>query len=430
MTRSIRILTVLAALLAGICPMLAESCINAGSIAADIESVRGILAPYRHGDLTDTKAPLGYRPFYISHYGRHGSRYHCDIDRLLPAIDGLEHASEQGLLTEEGERLKTYVDSLVLISDGRWGELTRRGAMEHRDIAGRMYSRFRKVWRGCRRNEVHCISSDYSRCIMSMANSINELSRRAPRLDFSFEAGEYHRRYLADFGPDTISCIRSLRNREMLERDLDYSSFFKKIFKDPAAVQTAVPDPYEFCFRVFDIWAEGPAMQRAMFDIRDFMSPEELLPIAKVYSNDMYYGHMRGAETAELRMPASMRLLQIIVDDAENAMKKDSRTAADLRYGHDTGLLALEALIGLEGFDGTYSYEEAADHINMADLQPKASNLQIVFYKRRSGSAADCLVKFLVNEQETVIPALKPFRGPYYRWDELKAYLADPMSSL
>ena len=27
-----------------------------------------------------TKVPAGYKPFYISHYGRHGSRYHHDAD--------------------------------------------------------------------------------------------------------------------------------------------------------------------------------------------------------------------------------------------------------------------------------------------------------------------------------------------------------------
>ena len=27
-----------------------------------------------------TKAPAGYKPFYLSHYGRHGSRFHQPAD--------------------------------------------------------------------------------------------------------------------------------------------------------------------------------------------------------------------------------------------------------------------------------------------------------------------------------------------------------------
>ncbi len=411
-------------ILAAFLPAGAAAQITGESIEADIESTRGILLPYSHGSLSDTKAPAGYRPFYISHYGRHGSRYHCDIDRLLPAIDGLEAAGKAELLSQDGLRLKVYVDSLVACSDGMWGELTVLGAREHREIAGRMFRRFPKVWTSGTRREVHCVSSDISRCIVSMANSALALAERNPSLEFSCAAGLRHRRYLADPGPDTVYSVRNEYMAAVLRRDLDYSAFFAKIFTAPAAAEQIIPDPCEFCFRIFDIWAEGAAMQDCMFDIRDYMSLDEILPIARVYSTDMYYGHMRGAETGHLRLPASRRLLNVIVDDADAAMKDGSRVAADLRYGHDTGLLALEALIGLEGYDGEYTYDEAADYICMSKLQPKASNLQIVFYaKGRHFRDDDCLVKFLVNEQETVIPALQPSAGPYYRWPELKAYL-------
>lgn len=414
------IFTITAALFA----VCASAQINMESIEADIESARGILLPYSPGILSDTKAPAGYRPFYISHYGRHGSRYHCDIDRLLPAADGLEAASAAGLLSRDGMQLKIYVDSLLACSDGMWGELTDLGAREHREIAGRMYRRFPKVWTSGKRREVHCVSSDISRCIVSMANSTLALAAMNPSLEFRCEAGLRHRRYLADPGPDTVYLIRNEYMAAALRRDLDYSAFFAKIFTCPAEAEQIIPDPYKFCFRIFDIWAEGAAMQDCSFDIRDYMSADEILPIARVYSTDMYYGHMRGAETGHLRLPASRRLLHVIVGDADSALKDGSRVAADLRYGHDTGLLALEALIGLEGYDGEYSYEEAADYICMSKIQPKASNLQIVFYARGgSCSDDDCLVKFLVNEQETIIPALQPLTGPYYSWPQLKAYL-------
>lgn len=402
---------------------MAYAQITAGSIDADIESARGILLPYRPGDVSDTGAPEGYSPFYISHYGRHGSRYHCDKERLLPAIDGLKAAEDAGMLTHEGRQLKLYVDSLVSFSEGMWGELTPLGAQEHREIAERMYMRFPEAWTSDGRREVHCVSSDISRCIVSMANSTVSLARLNPSLEFSYAAGMRHRSYLADPGPEEVELIRKECMYAVLQRELDYSAFFAKIFKYPDSMDKVLPDAYEFCFRIFDIWAEGAAMQSCRFDIRDYMSMDEILPIARVYSTDMYYGHMRGERTKDLRLPASRRLLRTIVKDADEAMDAGSHTAADLRYGHDTGLLALEALIGLEGYDGVYSYEEAADYICMSKIQPKASNLQIVFYSKDIFQDDECLVKFLVNEQETIIPALKPFTGPYYKWPQLKEYL-------
>ena len=32
------------------------------------------------------------------------------------------------------------------------------------------------------------------------------------------------------------------------------------------------------------------------------------------------------------------------------------------------------------------------------------------------------LVKFLVNERETLIPELTAVEGPYYRWEDVKRY--------
>ena len=52
--------------------------------------------------IVDTPAPKGYKPFYVSHYGRHGSRYHYTysyMDKPLAVFDSLD---SRGLLTEEG----------------------------------------------------------------------------------------------------------------------------------------------------------------------------------------------------------------------------------------------------------------------------------------------------------------------------------------
>ena len=53
------------------------------------------------------------------------------------------------------------------------------------------------------------------------------------------------------------------------------------------------------------------------------------------------------------------------------------------------------------------------------EQMPMGSNLQLIFYKNPKG---DVLVKILRNEKETVIPALKPWKGPYYRWKDLRDY--------
>ena len=50
-----------------------------------------------------TPAPAGYEPFYISHYGRHGSRYMTSNKYYVQAITPMDSAAKLGLLTPKGE---------------------------------------------------------------------------------------------------------------------------------------------------------------------------------------------------------------------------------------------------------------------------------------------------------------------------------------
>ncbi|MBO7070620.1 MAG: hypothetical protein J6W09_04935 [Bacteroidales bacterium] len=51
-----------------------------------------------------------------------------------------------------------------------------------------------------------------------------------------------------------------------------------------------------------------------------------------------------------------------------------------------------------------------------------ACNLQMVFYRSRKGGPV--LVKFLVNEKETLLRGLTPVQGPYYDWSLVRENIA------
>ena len=50
-----------------------------------------------------TAAPKGYEPFYMSHYGRHGSRWLIGESEYTAPLTTLREAREAGKLTAEGE---------------------------------------------------------------------------------------------------------------------------------------------------------------------------------------------------------------------------------------------------------------------------------------------------------------------------------------
>ena len=119
-------------------------------------------------------------------------------------------------------------------------------------------------------------------------------------------------------------------------------------------------------------------------------------------------------------MPEAEGLVSEIVQRADEAIA-GAPVAADLRFGHDWPYLALCAYFGLEGYGYPRLSAEEALRSWLGPLHcPFSANLQIVFYRNRKG---EVLVKFLANEQETLIPELKAVSGPYYSWDDVKAYL-------
>ena len=92
--------------------------------------------PYHSMDRSDTPAPAGYKPFYMSHYGRHGSRFLGNASDLEPFIGILEKEKEKGNLSALGSELLDSLKAQADYSRGKYGQLTDLGAAEHRDIAG------------------------------------------------------------------------------------------------------------------------------------------------------------------------------------------------------------------------------------------------------------------------------------------------------
>ena len=73
-------------------------------LKANPQRAYGTDFPYSFDVPALTKAPKGYKPFYISHYSRHGSRYYWN-ERLYPELDTLlVTAHRRHQLTAEGER--------------------------------------------------------------------------------------------------------------------------------------------------------------------------------------------------------------------------------------------------------------------------------------------------------------------------------------
>ncbi len=156
----------------------------------------GLYHAYHVNKTACTPAPSGYKPFYISHIGRHGSRYPVNPGYVGNGLDPLRKADSLGVLSAEGRRLMEAFARLDSISQGTYGLICPLGAEEQQAIARRMAAAYPRVFRQKGRDSVACYSTHKQRAILSMTNFAAALASAAPKVHIGFVAGEKYYDYL------------------------------------------------------------------------------------------------------------------------------------------------------------------------------------------------------------------------------------------
>ncbi len=371
--------------------------------------------------IIDTPAPKGYKPFYVSHYGRHGSRTHHspkNVSRIVSVMDSL---AAHNLLTEEG--LSVYADLKIIERQHRgfYGYLTHKGAAQHQEIAHNLYFRVPGVFNQKDRQEVYCVSTPVQRCIQSMANFCLELGRNNPSLKMTMDAGECYQDYLSN--PQGSSKGAPGRDYQiadsLLAVHLDPSRIMNSWLTDATEAQKYMErhDPRLFILYAIKCGGIEQDLDENPNILRHFTVDE--LYAAWCHDTVTHYNSMcASVENGRGRDIIGQRILRDMLEKADAALAGNDH-AADLRFGHDTGISPLLSLLRVEGLEQEHKLAESVDCWYCFNMMPMASNLQMIFYRNKKG---DVLVKLLRNEMETTIPALQTVQGPYYDWQTLRAY--------
>ena len=383
----------------------------------------GVHHSYEYRPGPETPAPKGYKPFYVSHYGRHGSRRSIGSAAERP-YEYMSAARQAGILTPLGEALYRDVEAIHEGHIGMAGELTPLGGREHRAIARRLYERVPRVWRDRTRRQVHVQSSNIPRCLISMANFTASLDDCAPQLAFDFVTGEKYIELLAhDYYQKADISAASSALLDSLERIYVHPErMMNALFTgSPDRIAAVIPDPYAFLYQIYLYGGIRQCLETPDADIfGKYFTVDELIAWYRCYNARVYNSMANSAEFGDHVIWAARGLVRDIIDRADAALADGSDTAADLRFGHDTGILPLAGLMDLTGPGDRLHNADASDSWQSFFRVPMGSNLQMIFYRKKG---AEPLVRILYNEQETSVRGLEAVSGPYYRWSELKAHL-------
>lgn len=384
--------------------------------AQEPDSLRGMYRTYAAPAVTDTPAPNGYKPVYISHYGRHGSRYHLGKNIVKTPLDSLRAARKRGSLTALGGTVLESIEALYAASDGKWGTLTQRGVWEHEAIAARMMERFPSVFKGKR--HIEAAATIRPRCISSMKAATGVMQKARPGLSVSTAADATTTRLLKneDLLPEAQAWYGPRLDTATLAAG-HWEQCIGRLYTD---CRGSAMDQMVLARWIWHCWAQAPCTGTDSFDITAWLTNDELKTLAGWYDMNLPLKCLRSDIFLESRIESQRSLLRDMVDKADAALAH-GKTAATLRYGHDANLVPLMGLMQAEGFDGVFVLKDRPDaRWNSARMIPMGSNVQLVFYKK--GRKDPVLVKVLYNEKETRIAGLEPVSGPYYEWTALKRF--------
>ena len=165
------------------------TCIAAGAqnynvldiLRSDRQLLSACEGPYRFDNPVLTAAPKGFKPFYISHYGRHGSRYAWNAGTYTTIQKVLEAAASVDALTPRGEKLLGDFTAFYEVPLMNAGDLVELGAEQHKGIARIMAESFPEVFADG--GKVLAMSSTSQRAIVSMDAFCVSLQKYAPKVD-------------------------------------------------------------------------------------------------------------------------------------------------------------------------------------------------------------------------------------------------------
>lgn len=370
-----------------------------------------------------TPAPAGEKPFYISHYGRHGSRYLIGRDDYTKPIKVLQKADTLGKLTALGRDVLRRLIIIEKEAHNRLGELTQLGAEQHRGIAKRMVERFPEVFADSA--VIDARSTTVVRCILSMENELLQMTSMNPKLKIKHDASN-HDMYYMNFDDKVLS-----KQKMAGKAHTEYDKFVNKhinpdhvmgeLFNDTAYVNNKV-DKGDLYYKLFSI---ASIIQDC--EIRHSISLYDIFNSDDIYSNWQrenawwYINHGNCPLNGGTQPFTQRNLLNNILNTADTMIVKE-KPGATLRFGHEVVVMPMACLLELNNCNDRIDNLEDLDKKDWINYKifPMGSNIQFIFY-RKSPNDKDVLVKVLLNEDEAKLP-VKSDIAPYYHWKDVEAY--------
>ena len=343
-------------------------------------------------------APEGYKPIFVSHYARHGSRWLATEQQYKGVIDVFADKSN---LTSQGKKVQKALNKVWKDAQGNIGEITSLGVSQHEGIAKRMIDAFPDIFAG--KAQIEGYSSMMPRCYNSMSSFFNVLrSYNADNhMTLSERKDEADMRWIAYSSAEEEKLIKNYR----FDNSIDADRFIAQFFKDVSRVCEPVTFMREFYTIAADI--QNTNLKINLFD---YFTEDELRSLYEEANERMWVVNGQSPDNYGIPQRSAISLWTNIETEADRYLSHNIH-GATLRFGHDSSLYRLLSLMGVSSLS-----DERFDDMDKAI--PMAANLQMVFYS----NGKNVIVQILHNEQPVKLFREQDKDG-FYAWSQVKKYM-------
>ena len=413
-------------LIATTLPMLATAQTARTEIEGCPDLAAGKYFAYQAPEVKLTPAPRGYKPFYISAFARHGSRYLTKEHKYTRPLSVLHAADEAGVLSDDGQRAMSVIESLAGMAEGRYGELTPKGAHQHEQLIERMVETYPAVFTDGARIDAR--STYKTRAFLSMAAACTQLKSMRPGITLTMDASLHDAYYMKYKNPAYEDM--HLANADSAYRAADSvyihpARLMSRLFTDTAYIAANI-DGVQMMQDLFELHGISQSSYDAP-GLGFLFEDEELYDLWQRNNFEWYYEKGPSPLSGACMYKLGRNLLENFVLTADTVIAS-GRTGVTLRYGHDTQLAPLAALMGCGRLtEATADWQRIADTYRTYRIIPMCGNVQMGFY-RKAGST-DILVRVMLNERDADLP-VKTDCAPFYHWSDLRKYWMDTVKSI
>ena len=398
----------------------------------------GTKQPYNVKEISTTSAPSGYKPFFINHLGRHGSRHLSSPKYDVSLYELLSIAEKEGAITSEGLKLKNSIAQLMEIEKGNYGLLTEVGVKEQKEIAKRFYENNKEIFG----KEIIASSTYVERAQQSRDAFLEELGQYTPNINFKVSTNNKKDILLRffDLSPeyeefsengswkkelDTYSKSKNFNN-EVLNQ-LFSKDFIKKIengefkLKD-AKGKTVLKNPTDAVRNLYDLYIIQASVGKDL-GFGKYFSEEQLKWYEEVDNLNDFYEKGPGKNGEDIATNIALPLLENFIVTSDEAIKNQN-ISANLRFAHAETTIPFITLLDINGYSAKEdNIEKVYDKWLGRDISGMSTNIQWIFYKNDKN---DVLVKILHNEKDAELPITTSMK-PYYKWEDVKNFYSNKL---